>query len=150
MPVLVDTSVLLRVRDAQDPRHPDCRAILEASAAGRHALCIVAQVMIEYWVVATRPPDRNGFGLSPAEAAGDLAALRAVLPCLPEPPDVADRWLRLVTQHGVSGKPAHDTRLVAVMEAHGIGRLLTLNPSDFARFTGIEVVSPNQLLTTGT
>jgi predicted nucleic acid-binding protein len=147
MPVLVDTSVLLRLRDIQDSRHADCRSVLDPAAAGRHALCIAAQVMIEYWVVATRPGDRNGFGLTPAEAAADLVALRAFLPCLPEAPDLAERWFRLVTQHAVSGKPAHDTRLIALMEAHGVRRLLTLNPSDFKRFPGIEPVSPAQLLT---
>ena len=145
MATLGDTSVLLRLRDPSDPRHVDCRAALDPASAVRHGLCLGAQVMIEYWVVATRPAANNGFGLSPDEAAADVTAFRAFLPCLPEPPDVADRWFGLVARHGVSGKPAHDTRLVALMEAHGVRRLLTLNPADFARYPTVQCVGPAQL-----
>src|SRR4051794_13619206 len=120
MAVLADTSCLLRLRDPTDPQYANCRAVLEPATAAQHGLCACAQVLIEYWVVATRPASNNGFGLTPDEAAADVAALRAFLPCLPEPPDVADRWFRRVTTYRVSGKPAHDARLVALMEAHGI------------------------------
>jgi predicted nucleic acid-binding protein len=144
--VLVDTSVLLRLRDPSDPNHAACRAVLDPTHVKAHEICLCAQVLIEYWVVATRPSGLNGFGLSPREAETDLSALRALLPCLPEPPDVIDRWQGLVSRHAVAGKPAHDARLVAFMAAHGIQRLLTLNPSDFIRYREIEVLSPPQLL----
>jgi predicted nucleic acid-binding protein len=146
MPVLVDTSVLLRLRDPNDPNHSSCRAALDPAQVNRHGIHLCAQVLIEYWVVATRPAANNGFGLSPADAEADVVALRALLPCVPEPADVANRWQALVTRHAVSGKPAHDARLVAVMEAHRLRRLLTLNPSDFGRYVGIEVMSPPELL----
>jgi hypothetical protein len=112
-------------------------------------MCLCAQVLIEYWVVATRPADSNGFGLTPAEAEGDLAALLGMLPCPSEPPDIAKRWLARVTTYQVAGKPAHDARLVAWMETHAIRRLLTLNPSDFARYPDVEVVLPSDLPTAG-
>jgi predicted nucleic acid-binding protein len=149
MAILVDTNILLRLRDPADPRYAACLAVLDSVQATRHGLSICAQVMIEYWVAATRPTAQNGFGLTPDEARSDLVRLRGFLPCLPEAPDVADRWLRLVTQHSVSGKPAHDTRLVALMEAHGVRRLLTLNPGDFARYPNVECVRPDQLLAAG-
>jgi hypothetical protein len=82
MAVLVDTSVLLRLRDPADPA---CRAALDPEQVVRHGVCLCAQVLIEYWVVATRPAVNNGFGLSPDEAAEDVRSLRALLPCLPEP-----------------------------------------------------------------
>ena len=148
MPVLVDTSVLLRLRDPNDPIHLTCRAVLEPRQVARHGICVCAQVLIEYWVVATRPAGNNGFGLSPGEAEGDVVSLRGLLPCLPEPPDVADRWQALVTRYWVSGKPSHDARLVALMTAHGLRRLLTLNPSDFARYPEVSVFSPAALLAT--
>jgi hypothetical protein len=46
----------------------------------------------------------------------------------------------------VSGKKAHDARLVAAMLAHGLSRLLTFNVSDFARYPGITVLEPAQVL----
>jgi predicted nucleic acid-binding protein len=48
-----------------------------------------------------------------------------------------------VTKNKVSGKPTHDVRLVALMKAHSLERLLTLNPADFKRFD-IEIVTPTQ------
>ncbi len=45
----------------------------------------------------------------------------------------------------VSGKNAHDARLVAVMKPHGITRILTFNAADFARFEGIEAIHPARL-----
>jgi predicted nucleic acid-binding protein len=149
VPTLVDTSVLLRLRDPASPAHAACRAALDPAQIARHGICLCAQVLIEYWVVATRPAERNGFGLTPAEAAGDLASLLGMLPCLDEPPDIAKRWLARVANYQVAGKPAHDARLVAWMEAHGIRRLLTLNPSDFVRYPDVEVVLPSVLLTAG-
>jgi predicted nucleic acid-binding protein len=146
VPVLVDTSVLLRLRDASDSNHAACRAALAPAEVSRRGICFCAQVMIEYWVVATRPVDRNGFGLAPSDAEGDIRELRRLLPCLPEPADIADRWLARVAHYQVSGKPAHDARLAALMEAHGVRHLLTLNPSDFARYSDVEALTPSAFL----
>ena len=46
------------------------------------------------------------------------------------------------SKHSVLGKQAHDTRLVALMEAHGLTHLLTFNAGDFARFPGVTCVEP--------
>jgi predicted nucleic acid-binding protein len=40
----------------------------------------------------------------------------------------------------------HDARLVAAMLAHGVPQLLTLNDRDFARYAGISVVHPRDLV----
>jgi predicted nucleic acid-binding protein len=55
-------------------------------------------------------------------------------------------WRRLVTAHQVSGKSAHDARLVALMQAHGVARRVTLNPGDFARYQEIGCLTPQQVL----
>jgi hypothetical protein len=102
--------------------------------------------MIEYWVVATRPVTQNGLGLSVNAAKDDLDALARFLPCLPEPPDVADRWLALVHAYAVMCKPAHDARFVAVLDGHAITRLVTPNPGDFTRFKHVECLTPVQLI----
>ena len=52
-----------------------------------------------------------------------------------------------MTQYQVAGKNAHDACLVAAMLLHGIPRLLTFNRRDFQRFSTIEVVSPQEVLT---
>jgi predicted nucleic acid-binding protein len=47
--------------------------------------------------------------------------------------------------HGVSGKKAHDARLVAAMTVNGITHILTFNADDFTRYTGITVLHPSKL-----
>ena len=62
-----------------------------------------------------------------------------------DPPELYDEWRRLVVLRGVSGKNAHDTRLVAAMMVHSITQILTYNADDFTRYSGIEVVQPTML-----
>lgn len=56
-----------------------------------------------------------------------------------------DYWLELVVQHAVTGKPAHDARLAAVMRANGIEQILTFNVGDFKRYKGLNVYSPQEV-----
>jgi predicted nucleic acid-binding protein len=134
MNALIDTNVLLR---SAEPTDPDYRAATDAVAALRvrgGAPTLVPQNFYEYWVVSTRPLANNGRGRTPAQVAfmGDT-------------PAVFTEWERLVTAHGVTGKPAHDARLVAAMLAHGVTHLLTFNGQDFARYPGIVVLDPAQV-----
>ncbi|MEN6357468.1 MAG: hypothetical protein ABFD83_10330 [Armatimonadota bacterium] len=50
-----------------------------------------------------------------------------------------------MTNNNVNGKQAHDARIVALMLAHGITHILTLNPGDFSRYTGVTPVTPNEV-----
>ena len=52
------------------------------------------------------------------------------------------RLLHLLGVVAVAGAQIHDVSIVATMETHGIGRLLTHNVSDFARFVGQITVLP--------
>ncbi len=90
---------------------------------------------MEFWTAATRPIDVNGYGWSAQEAEAKVADLRRQFPMLPETPAVFGEWLRLVCTHGVLGKPAHDARLVAWMNMHGVANLLTINATDFKRYS---------------
>lgn len=145
MRVLVDTNILMRARDADDPRHQACVQALERVQSGANEVCICAQVMIEYWVVATRPREVNGLGLNPADVELDLRDFEQAFVLLPEPADIAVRWRALVNQHAVRGHQAHDARLVALMLAHNVTHLLTLNSADFACYTGITCLAPEDV-----
>lgn len=109
-------------------------------------LCVVPQILYEFWVAATRPRPQNGLGLNAEAARVEVDAFLASLTLLPDPPDLFPRWLDLVTKHDCKGKPAHDARIVAAMLSHAIGELLTFNPDDFSRFEGLTVRSPHQII----
>jgi predicted nucleic acid-binding protein len=101
----------------------------------------------EFWNVFTRPREHNGFGLTPAEAADELAELETMLTLLVDSRSVYARWLELVKTYRVSGVQVHDARLVACMLAAEVSHLLTLNGADFARYGDlITVVHPRDLL----
>jgi predicted nucleic acid-binding protein len=68
-----------------------------------------------------------------------MAALKRLFLLLPEVP-LQDAWERLVTGNRVSGKNAHDARLVAAMVVHGIESILTFNTQDFIRYKEIRVL----------
>jgi len=106
----------------------------------------VPQNFYEFWVVATRPTSQNGLGFAPAQAQAELARLKAVFIFIDDTPAVFPQWERLVVQHQVSGKNAHDARLVAAMLVHGISQILTFNISDFRRYQSIIVLDPTQIV----
>jgi hypothetical protein len=55
---------------------------------------------------------------------------------------IFDRWEQLVTDFHVAGKAAHDARLVAAMQRHGLSYLLTFNAADFKRYSTIRLLQP--------
>lgn len=142
----MDTNILLRWSDADSPEHDICLRAVDHLLERQEGVYCCAQVLIEYWAVLTRPRDVNGLGFSVVEAARRLSRFDETLECLPEPPDIAQRWRKVVMEHGVSGKQAHDARLVALMLSHGISQLLTLNTSDFARYPEITPLTPAEVL----
>jgi predicted nucleic acid-binding protein len=142
MSVLVDTNVLLRRIQPDHPHHAlaiDSVARLLASGEQVH---FTLQNMSEFWNVLTRPTAANGLGFTPAFALGEVGKIETVLTLLPDTPAVYEEWKGLVAKHAVSGAKVHDARLVAIMNVHGVRRILTFNSSDFARFE-IEVLHPS-------
>lgn len=103
-------------------------------------LVLAPQNIVELWVVATRPKEVNGLGLTPSRAALYMARIMRTFPVLLETPVIHREWQRLVVTHRVFGKKAHDTRLVAAMLVNGVEEIVTFNGDDFRRYSGIKVL----------
>ncbi len=146
MKFLLDSNVLLRWADSRAPEHADCMEAVVRVATASNVVYVCAQVMIESYVVATRPMEVNGLGLTPAQAQQFLADVENSFPCLPEPPNIGKLWSGFVSQHSVIGKQAHDARLVALMISHGVDTIITLNSQDFVRYLEIAALTPAQIL----
>ena len=147
MAFLVDTNVLLRLAISTHPFHLATRRAIKPLRDRGESISASTQNFIEAWNVATRPLDRNGFGLSPSQADRLLRQLETAFPRLSEPADTYDRWRELVVRFGVSGVQVHDARLVAVMLCNGVSSILTFNTRDFERYAeiGIEAVDPRSV-----
>jgi predicted nucleic acid-binding protein len=149
MLVLFDSNVLLRWHE---PDHQD--EVLVESAVDRLLLsggepCYTSQNLGEMWNVLTRPIERNGFGLTPAQCDRRARAIEARIILLPDSLAIHLEWRRLLVLHSISGVQVHDARLVAAMHVHGVKRILTFNTRDFARFADIEAVHPADLARAG-
>lgn len=145
MLVLVDTNVLLRVIEPRHPQHDDAVRSLRLLRGGGHDLCVAPQIHYEFWVVATRPIALNGLGMTTDEAESALLQFSPPLfRLLRDERVIYDRWRELVNKHQVMGKQAHDARLVAAMERHGLTSFLTFNVDDFQRYSGIKVLEPGK------
>ena len=146
MRILIDTNVLCRLVEAGHSQHDVADgAVMQLLTAG-HELCVVPQVIYEYWVVATRPRENNGLGMPASLVDSAIDRTLEVFTMLLDERGVFANWRSLVRTYEVKGKAAHDARLVAAMNRHGITLLLTFNADDFARFEQLSVRTPATVL----
>ena len=142
---LIDSNILLRISRRDDPDHLIVDAALARLAGEGAVLYYTHQNIAEFWNVATRPADRNGFGLTPADADREVRVMEKGMVLLPDKEAIYHEWRQLVVAHAVSGVQVHDARIAAAMRVHGVTHLLTLNTGDFTRYPGITAVHPATL-----
>jgi predicted nucleic acid-binding protein len=133
---LVDTNLLLRSVEPHHPMYGDTVNAISILAGAGIELFITSQNLVEFWRSATRPVERNGLGLTIAQAEAELQRLETFFPVLPDVPEIYPEWRRIVLQYRVMGVNVHDARLVAVMRVHGLTHILTFNTGDFTRYSG--------------
>jgi predicted nucleic acid-binding protein len=146
MRILLDTNILTRTARTDDvARETAMRAVASLVSRG-HTPCLVSQTLYEFWVVCTRPADKNGLGMTAQQAHSRLRELHGAFEILDDTPAIRPAWEKLVVEFDVRGKPAHDARLAAAMRVHGIAGLLTFNKQDFTRYLGLVVLTPEEAL----
>jgi predicted nucleic acid-binding protein len=145
MACLADTNVLLRLLQRGDPDHATICLALRALQRRGEQICIAPQNLVEFWCVCTRPTSANGFGLTVAETDRRVRVIERLFTVLPDGPAVHAEWRRLVVANAVSGTQVHDARLVAMMRAHALTNILTLDIGDFSRYPGIFALHPRDI-----
>jgi predicted nucleic acid-binding protein len=145
MSVLVDTNVLLRRMQPDHEHHALAIDSVARLLAAGEEVYFTSQNISEFWNVMTRPAAANGLGFSPAFVLGEVRKIEMVLTLLQDSPAVYEEWKRLVAAYGVRGVKVHDARLAAIMNVHGIRRILTFNTGDFTRFE-IETIHPSAVI----
>lgn len=145
MSYLVDTNVLLRLINSHNSQYAQAQNAINKLLQQDVELNIVPQNLFEFWVVATRPANVNGLGLSVEEATQEMALLKQLFAIKASNPSILTVWEDLVIKYQVKGKQGHDARLVAAMITHEISHILTFNVEDFTRFSEIVAVSPQTI-----
>lgn len=139
--VLVDTNVLLSATAPLRPLHRTALMVFNDWPNQGKVLATSTQVLREYLVVATRPIEVNGLGLTSADALANVDAFRTRVRLLTDGEPVWDRLRALIETYRCLGKQIHDANLVAAALASGVTRMVTANASDFDRFSPeIEVI----------
>lgn len=139
--VLVDTNVLLSATAPLRPLHQAALRVLNDWPNQGFSLVASSQVLREYLVVATRPAEANGLGLSVQDALANLAAFQSRMRVLVESEAAWPRLRGLISTYGCQGKQIHDANVVAVALTAGVVKLVTANVDHFVRFaTEIQVI----------
>jgi predicted nucleic acid-binding protein len=107
-----------------------------------HELCVAPQNLAEFWNASTRPVLNNGLEHSIALTDRLVTRIETLFTVLPETLAAFHAWRQLVKAHEVRGAKVHDARLVAIMQAHGVGHILTFNGGDFRRYANVVVLEP--------
>jgi predicted nucleic acid-binding protein len=150
MSILLDTNILARLIQSNSPQHSVAQFAVDSLQKQRENLCIVPQVLYEFWVICTRPVGNpyNGLGLTIEQVKIEMSRARSLFTFLPDTSALYIEWERLVVLHQIKGKSAHDARLVAAMNVHGLTKLLSFNLPDFSRYPGIQAIDPAHVPTT--
>ena len=142
---LLDTNILLRASDRSSPRYDLAVNSVASLIAQGHECIITSQVLIEFWVVATRPIEVNGLGWSVERTEKKIDRLINQFTLVEETEVILIRWLELVTKYQIKGKRTHDARLMAVAIANEIDHILTFNPKDFTKIRELTIVHPDEI-----
>src|SRR5258708_5844088 len=116
MLILIDTGILLRLLDRNDPQHALIRQALRLLRGRGDTFALSAQNAAEFWNVCSRPATaRGGLGLTVQETERRLRVVERLFPVLADTTAAYPLWRQLVVRHGVMGAAVHDARLVAWM-----------------------------------
>jgi predicted nucleic acid-binding protein len=145
---LIDTNTVFRRYLPDDPFHIVAHQGIGKLLRQGGRLYVTPQNLLEVRALVTRPLEANGMGLSPLQARELCDLIESDFHMLQESPEIYPIWKLLADTYNVIGRQVYDARLIAVMLAHGIDHLLTLNPTHFRRFTEITVHTPEEILNT--
>ncbi|PXA05288.1 hypothetical protein DDZ13_00025 [Coraliomargarita sinensis] len=141
-PCFVDTNILLSATLIGRPEHSRSHQLLGMGLTGELRLFVCGQIFREYLVVATRPLENNGLGLTPKKATENIRSFRKCLQLLDETDATARRLEWLTTKQRLKGKRIHDANIISIMIENGLRIIYTLNPTDFKIFAGMQTKQP--------
>ncbi len=142
---VIDTNILLRLTEPSHAMHANALAATSALLGAGETVHTLTQNIAEFWNVCTRPLDKNGLGLTPAQTDAEVRRVEVLFPVLPDTANIYTEWRRVVVKHAVSGVQVHDARIAAAMLAHGVTHLLTFNAQDFKHYTSITAMTPAEV-----
>jgi predicted nucleic acid-binding protein len=90
---LFDTNILLRLSDRISANYALARDATYILIEQGHKCCLTSQIIIEFWVVATRPTEVNGLGWTPERTKNQINQFLTRFTVLEETPEIFTLWL---------------------------------------------------------
>jgi predicted nucleic acid-binding protein len=143
--VLVDTNVLLEASDEGRQFHMQAMAVFQTALASGVDLFLGTQVLREYLVVATRPVENNGLGMSIETALENIRRFRRRTSLIAESLSAGELFLEWAGQFGIRGKRLHDLQILATASTAGMNALLTANGRDFPKSSPLAIIPLSEI-----
>ena len=129
--LFVDTNILVYITDPNSLERARAANALFAAQSRGMSLVISMQVLREYLAVATR----NKSNVQLLDVFKNVRLFYRKLEVVQDNRRVFAYLLELLENTPTSGRQIYDANIVATMQAHGVGSLLTHNTADFKRFS---------------
>ncbi len=142
--IFFDTNILLSATDSSRESHKNAAALLKNILKAGYNPVVSGQVIREYLIVATRPADANGFGMSPGDAVHNIKQFEKKMIVYDEKRAASEILQHLIIKHSICGKRIHAANIAAVMKTHGIRYIVTDNWEDFSSFEEINILTSSE------
>jgi hypothetical protein len=103
MRILLDTNVLCRLGECGHRHQVIAESAVTKLRKDRHELCLVPQVLYEYWVVVTRPTADNGLGMPPSDADKAIDFCLDRFRLIRDERGVFSLWRQLIRKYDIKG-----------------------------------------------
>jgi hypothetical protein len=142
MSFALDVNILLYASDSSSQFHNKAKSFMESCMTGRELFYLAWPTAMSYLRIATHPAI-FGHPLSPDEAMANIEALLRLPQArfLSEEKGFWDTYRSITAQVPTRGNLVPDAHLAALLQYHGVKRLVT-NDRDFHKFTFLEVQDP--------
>ena len=143
--VLVDTNVLLEATDEGRRFHVQAQSLFRNGFDDGVDLFIGTQVLREYLVVATRPIENNGLGMTTDFALDNVIRFQARVSLVAETLQAGDLFVEWAGKYRISGKRLHDLQILATASVAGMHALITANEKDYPDTTPLTIIPLSRL-----
>lgn len=143
--VLVDTNVLLEATDEGRQLHTKALGLFRNADGAGVDLFLSTQVLREYLVVATRPIENNGLGMTTDMALDNVKRFQNIASLVAETLQAGELFIEWAGKHQIRGKKLHDLQILATASVAGMHALITANEKDYPKLPLLTIIPLSEL-----
>lgn len=138
--VFVDSNVLLEATDEGRRLHAKALGLFRNAAGEGITLFLGTQILREYLVVATRPVENNGLGMTTDMALDNIGRFQKRASLVAETLQAGRQFLEWASQYQIRGKRLHDLQILATASVTGMHALVTANVKDYPQNQPLAII----------